>query len=106
MDTRCAPSAAAFIQLPLNAHAGNCLGAVAVKIANYGSFSFILPLELPSSSYYQASGLNPNPETQTVTVMMYNSCCNCRVKVEVRSSDNADAVGMSSVFSVAQDGQV
>jgi len=33
---------------------GNCLGAVAVKIANYGSFAFVLPIELPSSSYYQA----------------------------------------------------
>lgn len=55
---------------------GNCLGAVAVRTANYGSFDFRLPLELPSSSYYQ---------------------------VEVRCSDSADAVGMSPVFSIAQD---
>jgi hypothetical protein len=29
------------------------MGAVAVRVANYGSFTFNVPLELPSSSYYQ-----------------------------------------------------
>jgi hypothetical protein len=55
------------------------MGAVAVRKANYGSFVFTLPLELPSSSYYQA---------------------------EVRCSDAGDVVGMSPVFSVAHDQQV
>jgi hypothetical protein len=52
---------------------------VAVRKANYGSFVFTVPLELPSSSYYQA---------------------------EVRCSDAGDVVGMSPVFSVAHDQQV
>jgi hypothetical protein len=72
-------SARAFAAVRFHSGQGNCLGAVAVRKANYGCFVFTLPLELPSSSYYQA---------------------------EVRCSDAGDVVGMSPVFSVAHDQQV
>lgn len=52
---------------------------MAVRTANYGCFVFQVPLELPSSSFYQ---------------------------VEVRCSDSPDVVGMSPVFSIAQDSQL
>ena len=39
---------------------GNCIGAVAVRVANYGSFTFSIPLELPSSSYYQVRPFHYN----------------------------------------------
>ena len=42
--------------------AGNCMGAVAVRVANYGTFAFNVPLELPSSSYYQVDPIiAPHP---------------------------------------------
>jgi hypothetical protein len=93
---------------------------VAIRLANYGSFEFKIPLELPSSSYYQASAcLQPrhctsqprggNAKLRPFTRDCFCLCCQLMIgvlKVEVRCSDDHTAVGMSPVFSVMQRDEV